>query len=116
MARPRKDKSQLGKPVAFRLPLHEYERFKQKVKESGLTQSEFFRRAIIDNETTVVAVPVQSETDQRSLFIMSKVSNNLNQLAHVMNAARLKGIIDRELCTDLFAKLDLILRYLKASR
>ena len=115
MARPRKDKTQVGKPVAFRLPVHEYERFQQKVKESGLTQSEFFRRAVIANETTVIASPAQSETDRRQLFIISKASNNLNQLAYVMNCARLKGDIDRELCVEILAKLDLIYRYLKAT-
>ncbi len=115
MARPRKDKSEVGRPVSFRLPLHEYERFAEKVRDSGLTQSEFFRRAVIDNETTVIAAPVQTETERRQLFIVSKASNNLNQLAHVMNYARVKGDIDRKLCIEVMANLDLIARYLKAT-
>lgn len=115
MARPRKDKEQVGKPVAFRLPLHEYERFQQKVAESGLTASEFFRRAVIANDTTVIAAPTETAADRRQLFIVSKASNNLNQLAHVMNYARVKGAVDRELCIELLTKLDLISRYLKAS-
>jgi len=115
MSRPRKEKNEVGKPVSFRLPLDEYERFAQKVKESGLTKSEFFRRAVIANETTVVAAPVQTETERRQLFIISKASNNLNQLAHVMNSARAEKKIDLELCIDLLTQLELISRYLKAT-
>lgn len=115
MARPRKDKIAVGKPVAFRLPLDEYERFALKVKESGLSQSEYFRRAIIANEAIIVAARVETEDERRHLFLVQKASNNLNQLAHVMNYARVKGKIDRTLCIELLTRLDLLTHYLRAS-
>lgn len=115
MARPKSDKPKLTKIVSARLTDEQNEDFLKRLKLSGLKESEYIRRAILGDETTIIAAPVQSETDRRQLFVISKASNNLNQLAHVMNTARLQGAIDRELCIDLLAKLDRISRYLKAS-
>lgn len=80
-----------------------------------MTPSEFFRRAVIDNETIIVAAPVQTEDERRQLFLISKASNNLNQLAHALNYARVKCLLDRKLCIDLLMKLDIICGYLKTT-
>lgn len=116
MARPLSNRPKLTKIISLRLTDEQYADFLKKLDLSGLNESEYMRRAIIGDETTIVAAPVQTETSRRLLFIISKVSNNLNQLAHVINVARLKGVINRELYIELLTKLDLILRYLKASR
>lgn len=116
MARPKSDRPKLTNTISVRLTDQQHADFLEKLAPSGLSESDWIRRAILANETTIVAVPLQTEPSRRLLFIISKVSNNLNQLAHVMNAARLKGVIDRDLCIELLTKLDLILRYLKASR
>lgn len=116
MARPKNDRPKLAKIVSARLTDEQNADFLKRLELSGLTESEYIRRAILGDETTIIAAPVQTEADRRQLFIISKASNNLNQLAHVMNYARVKGDIDRDLCIELLTKLDLISRYLKASR
>lgn len=115
MARPKTDRPKLNKIISLRLTDEQYADFLKNLELSGLKESEYMRRCIIGDETTIIAAPKQTEVDRRHLFINSKASNNLNQLAHVMNYARVKGAIDRELCIDLLTKLDLISRYLKAS-
>lgn len=115
MARPKSDKPKLAKVVSARLTDEQSDNFSKRLELSGLNESEYIRRAILGDETIIVAAPVQTEAHRRQLFIVSKASNNLNQLAHVMNSARVKGEIDRALCIDLLSKLDLISRYLKAT-
>lgn len=57
----------------------------KKVKESNLTDSEFYRQVIINEKTSVVQKRVQTESDKRILFLLSKMSNNINQIAHRIN-------------------------------
>ena len=115
MARPTTIKPKLTKTMAFRCTDTDYKTADRNLKLAGLKLSEFLRRTLINNETTIMAAPVQTEAERRQLFIISKASNNLNQLAHAMNSARLKGDIDQALCIDLLTKLDLIARHLKAT-
>lgn len=116
MARPKTDGPKLTKIISLRLTDEQYADFLKNLELSGLKESEYMRRCIIGDETTIIAAPKQTEVDLRHLFITSKASNNLNQVAHVINYARVKGTIDRALFIDLIEKLDMILRYLKASR
>lgn len=86
--RPRKE-SKFDKPIAFRLALADREAFLAKVHESGLTQAEFFRQCVVTNRTKVIARAAPSSDRKRTVFVVNKAGNNLNQIAHVLNAARL---------------------------
>jgi MobC-like protein len=86
--RPAKE-SKFDKPVAFRLPRAEREAFLEKVRESGLTQAAFFRECVLTNKTRVVARQAPNIDLKRVTFVVNKAGNNLNQIAHVLNAARL---------------------------
>lgn len=88
MARPRKLESEkLNNTVAFRLLDDEFARYEKKVRNSGLSQSEFFREHVLNNTTQVIARPAASADSKRAVFLLQKASNNLNQLAHRANAA-----------------------------
>lgn len=115
MARPKSDRPKLTKTISARLTDEQHADFLKKLEPSGLTESEYVRRAILGDETTIIAAPIRTEADRRLLFINSKASNNLNQLAHAVNYARVKGDFDQKLCLDLLIRLDLISRYMKAS-
>jgi hypothetical protein len=86
--RPRKE-TKFDKPIAFRLPLADRTAFLAKVHESGLTQAEFFRQCVLTNRTKVIARSAPSVDRKRTVFVVNKAGNNLNQIAHVLNAARL---------------------------
>ena len=64
-----------------------------KVKESGLTPSKFFRKAIIENQTIVVnkQKKLLSPGHRQILFLLAQESNNVNQIALNLNVARKSG-------------------------
>lgn len=94
-----------GLPVVlhFRLSASVGEIWFAKVARSGKTASEFFREAVIDNQTVVMgdaskkrAVRTKNTmpTDlKKALFLMAQASNNLNQIAHRLNADHKAGKI-----------------------
>lgn len=61
----------------------------RKVAASGMTKSEFLRECVLTNRTQIVARAPASPDRKRALFVLNKAGNNLNQIAHVLNAARL---------------------------
>jgi hypothetical protein len=81
--------TQLAKRVGFRLSDAEHRAYLQKVEASGMSASEFFRECVLTNRTRIVARQPVSTDKKRVLLVVNKSGNNLNQIAHVLNAARL---------------------------
>jgi hypothetical protein len=109
------DGAGLGKPIAFRLSEADREAYLAKVVASGLTQSEFFRQAVLTNRTQVIARPVSSADRKRLLYIFSKTSNNLNQIAHRANAEHVRGKLSEATYEQLLTQLQMIARYLNST-
>ena len=87
----KKDKEQTV-TFAFRLPISVANWWNQKIEKSGLgNKSAFFRAAVQENKTEVIAKSVTSADQKRAIFLLQKASNNLNQLAHLANSQRLAG-------------------------
>lgn len=94
MGRPVKSADEkLSHTVAFRLTDGDFLRYKRKFAASGFNQSEFFREHVLSNTTQVVARPVVSVDTKRTVFLLQKASNNLNQLAHRVNSEYLTGLV-----------------------
>jgi hypothetical protein len=79
----------LAKRVGFRLTDAEHRAYLQKVEASGMSASEFFRECVLTNRTRIMARQPVSSDRKRVMFVVNKSGNNLNQIAHVLNAARL---------------------------
>jgi hypothetical protein len=105
----------LGKPIAFRLSETDRAVYLEKVKASGLTQSEFFRQAVLTNRTQIVARPKASTDRKRLLYVFNQTSNNLNQIAHRANAEHIRGKLSEVTYAQLLDQLQMISRYLKAT-
>ncbi|WP_233890092.1 plasmid mobilization protein [Paraburkholderia flagellata] len=105
----------LGKPIAFRLTDEDREAYLAKVDQSGLTQSEFFRQAVLENRTQIVARQRPTVDRKRLLFIVSRAGNNINQLAHRANAEHVKGKLTEATYERLLDELQFISRYLNAT-
>ncbi len=105
----------LGKPIAFRLSDADRAVYMAKVTASGLTQSEFFRQAVLANRTQVIARPVASTDRKRLLYIFNKTSNNLNQIAHRANSEHVCGKLSEATYEQLLTQLQMISRYLKCT-
>jgi len=105
----------LGKPIAFRLSRADRAVYLEKVAASGLTQSEFFRQAVLTNRTQVIARPKASDDRKRLLYVFNKTSNNLNQIAHRANSEHVRGKLSEATYEQMLDQLQMISRYLKAT-
>lgn len=91
MARPEiPEEDLLSRTVAFRLTERDYKVYKIKFAATGVSQSQFFRDNVLSNRTQVIA-KAHSPNGERAVFLLSKSSNNLNQLAHRAHLAHIDG-------------------------
>lgn len=115
MARPQKTSEPLTEPFSFRLTKSEGAELRGKIAASNLPKAEFLRDCVLKNKTVVVAKPKASLEKSRMQFLFNKTSNNMNQIAHVLNSANLAGTVSNPLCEKTVASLEAIARYLKAA-
>lgn len=115
MARPKMSGDGPSKPVSFRLSEADALAYQAKCAEAGLTPSEFFRECVLTNRTQIVARPRVTQDTRQLLYLFSKASNNINQLAHRANADHLAGKLSEQTYEDILYHLELIARYMKAT-
>lgn len=84
MARPKKSNSQKIDPHVFSFKLLETEskELREKIKNSGLKQSEYLRKQICESDITVI---VRQKVDSDTAKNIMKIGGNLNQLLTVLN-------------------------------
>ena len=84
-----------SKKITIKLTHSEFERFKESLKVSGLTESSYFRQLLVGKDDVEVSkgeeVPL---VDRKLVFLFNKISNNINQLAKNSNRAHLTGLIN----------------------
>ena len=98
MARkPKPEAAKLTKAVSFRLSAADHAAFMAKVEASGEKPGDYFRAAIVNDKTQIIARPNQgpqvTKEWARLAYLFSKASNNINQLAHRANADHLAGVV-----------------------
>lgn len=84
--------------ISFRLSLEEFEPYKEPLHNSGLGRSEFFRQLFRDNKSKVVISEkkVATKDYNQYLHLVNKISNNINQLARLLNGAEKAGKATRQ--------------------
>jgi hypothetical protein len=107
------EKETLSERVSFRLNKKDYAFYKNKVADSGLSPSEFFRTAVLTNQTQIISKKYTPEKKQM-IYLLSKTSNNINQLAYRINADHAVGRISDQSYVDLLRALEGIFNSLKA--
>lgn len=85
------------KLYSFRLTEDEANIFEEKIAASQLTKSQFFREVFIKSNVNLTLKSAPSKDYQRLLFLVNKSSNNLNQIAHKINAYHMQGRISDSL-------------------
>lgn len=110
-----KPAARLNKVASFRLSEADYAAYREKFDASGLDQSKFFRDCVLTNRTQVVSLPRTSLDKQRLLYLFSKTSNNINQLAYRANADHLEGKASEATYQAILDQLSAIADYMKAS-
>lgn len=84
--------------ISFRLPISEYEPYREPVEKSGLGKSEFFRQLFRENNSRIVISEKKHSTQdyKQYLHLVGKISNNINQLARLLNGAEKSNKITRQ--------------------
>ena len=80
---------------SFRIPVQLAKDVDVKIAAFGSNKSEFFRQALIENKTEVIARKKVSEINLEALHQIVKEGNNLNQLARTLHLAKIEGGISR---------------------
>ena len=121
MSKPTKKPSSLTHKITFRVSEEEHERFKSLFKNACLnrkkyTLSDFVRDAIFANDVSekviverekVVVRDRPCKDESAKIYHLSRIGNNLNQLAHYANK-------EREIDEKILKELQEIREYLKA--
>lgn len=102
------DKARLTKVASFRLTDSDHAAYRAKFVASGLTQSEFFRDHVLTNTTQVIAAKRGSLDAKKMVYLFTTISNNINQLAHRVNADHLAQKNSEDTYSALCASLDVI--------
>ena len=99
--------------VSFRLALPDHAAYLAKAKAAGVKPSDFFRDAVLNNKTQIVARTPPSSDKRRLIYLFNKASNNLNQLAHTANAAELAGTVTPATYAGILAELQTLADVMK---
>ncbi|WP_150573838.1 plasmid mobilization protein [Pseudomonas fluorescens] len=81
--------------ISFRVPVSEYEPYREAVEQSALGRSGFFRQLFLENKSKVVISQKKTKTEDYTKYLhyVSKISNNINQLARLLNGGQKSGLI-----------------------
>lgn len=102
MARPLKEKIPLTRLLAFRTTEEAGRVWDAKIAQSKLSASEFIRRAVEKNTTVI------KPADPRISFLLAQQSNNINQIAKHLHAARRGGTVSNHLYFEILEQLETI--------
>jgi len=108
MARPTKNENEkLTKRVGFRVTESAYIAYMQKL-QGGITPSEWFRDAVMNDQTEIIIRHVQNEDSKAILIALAHIGNNINQLARATNTALISGMLGDSLAAKILIHLSVI--------
>lgn len=120
------EEKQRTRVFSFRLPLDVAEEWDAKIARSGMDKSKFFRTAVVLNETQVIGdasgqkkkravrLPASIHPEiRRANFLLAQASNNINQIAHRLNADNKAGKVTPALYAEILTELQHISATLK---
>jgi hypothetical protein len=102
-----------SKAISFRLSEPDANALTEKVREAGLSMSEFVREYVLLNKTSVIARRPANRDRTRLLYLFAKAGNNLNQLTKQVNVAHKTGDVSEETYRGILGELQYLSRYLK---
>ena len=92
------EKRRRGAPVSTRFSTDERALLELKARDAGLSVSSYLRATGLGDAGPRAkrAPPINAEMMGHGIAALNKVGNNLNQLAHGLNAGRAAGLKDTE--------------------
>ena len=104
LARPKRE----SKNVSFRLGREQHAVLMARVEQSGLSPRAWLERAILANETTIVARQKQHPNIDSLLFQLGRAGNNLNQIALRLNTLQKSGGLNQGAADHALELLDAV--------
>ena len=111
---PMADEEKKSKTISFRVLESVYADFENQCKAANMTKSELFRDYIAKNKVQVIARPAPSRDAKRSVLLLQKASNNINQLAHRANTDSLTGLLSDESYREFTYQLEKLNKFMLA--
>ena len=102
------EKIKYNKKLTIRLDEETYNEMKRKTAELGLTQSEYLRQVILKGRATKKCKQLPS-----LILHLSKIGNNINQIAKNLNIAKKEGYLaeqDYDLLSNELMQINLNLK------
>ena len=93
-------KEKLEHVVTFRLSDSEFAPYKKIIDEGNLNKSKLFREVFIAKSGMIELPKDQGLDNKRLLFLASKASNNINQIARKLNNAYRGGLISEKIYVE----------------
>lgn len=90
-------KERLDVLVSFRISESEFEPYKAIIEQTNIKKSALFREVFIAKSGCMVAPKEPQKDKKRLLFLASKASNNINQIAHKLNSAYRADVISERI-------------------
>lgn len=81
----------------FRVTEADFAEFDLKLKQTGMSASEFFRDVFLKSKVTFNVKQVKPVDYHKLIFIYNKAGNNINQLAHKVNGDHRRGLISESI-------------------
>lgn len=98
--------------VSFRLTDEEYQPIKNAIENSTLTKTEICRAVFLNQQFTFNLKQSKPVDYNKLIFIFNKASNNINQIAKVVNTENQKGTLTDEKFNAILNKLITLESYL----
>ncbi|OEF62202.1 hypothetical protein OAA_18540 [Vibrio cyclitrophicus 1F175] len=86
-------KDKLTELVSFRISESEYEPYRLMIENTGIKKSKLMRDVFIAKSGCMVEPKEDPKDKKRLMFLASKTSNNINQLAKKVNQAYRAGVV-----------------------
>lgn len=107
------EEGRLAAIVSCRLTAAESTKYRAQVEAAGLSSGEYLRKLIVERPVQIIARPKPSADKARLIYLYNKASNNLNQIAHRLNAANASGQVTGGLFERSLAQLLSLDAYLR---
>jgi predicted xylose isomerase-like sugar epimerase len=98
-------KEKLTETVSFKLSESQFAPYKAILEATEIKKSKLFREVFIAKAGEVVLSKEQTKDNKRLLFLASKTSNNINQLARQLNKAYRGGIVSESVYVEMLNNL-----------
>lgn len=95
-----KTKENRNIPISFRLTESEFEPYKRVLSQTTLTKTDFFRGVFLHKKYTFNVKERRPVEYDRLLFLSSKISNNINQLAKKVNQSYRSGVVSERIYVE----------------